>query len=313
MNRNVAFALVAIVLIVGAVLYFGGTGEDTTDLDSDPTSEVTDAGDAAADGAEESTPTSDPEPVGAVAESQQEPGVIYDENGVAVGGVEPRPSGTPLNIDYIIEYHENHTFVSNDGRDTFTVPLPDDPRWPDYLEFRRAFPSMNDNSKGYAIAYDPEWRSVLRGYREVPEPGMELFGGADTLRGLIQRVLDEIEAENDYGLVDLAITKEEFEIICWPSFPQARPYTLAYWTDAWRFQYANILSGIREGKLEAGGRGWDLESIAYDEIEDFQHFRLYNGVKVRAKDRETGEVREFRWVDSVIEKSGTFKVYMYKN
>jgi len=313
MNRNAALALVAIVLIVGAVLYFDGTGDDTTPPDPDSSSAAADAGSAV----DESTPAPgrgpDAEPVGAVVESQQEPGVLYDGNGIAIGGVEPRPSGTPLNIDYIIEYHENHTFVSNSGRDTFTVPLPGDPRWPDYLEFRRAFPSMNDNSRGYAIAYDPEWRSVQRGYREVPAPGMELFGGADTLRGLIRRVLEEVGAENDYGLVDLALRKEEFEIICWPSFPQARPYTLAYWTDAWRFQYANIISGIREAKLEAGGREWDLESIGYDEIEDFQHFRLYNGVTVRAKDRANGDVAEFDWVDSVIERNGTFKVYMYKN
>lgn len=302
MNRNVALTLVVIVLVIGAVLYFRGTSETPTDgVPAKPSTTSTDRG-------------STGEPVGAVSEAQQLPGVVYDDDGIAIAGVEQRPGNAPpLNIDNIIKYHENHVFVSNSARDTFTVPLPGDPEWADYLEFRRAFPSMNDNSPGYALAYDPEWRSVVRGYREVPDPGMDLFGGADTIREVVEQVLTEISDKNELGLVDLAIRKEEFEVICWPSFPQARPYTLTEWSDAWRFQYANIVSGMKEGIEEAGGVPLALESLAYDEIEDFQHFKLYNGLKVRAKNPETGDVYDFEWLNSIIERNGVFKVYMYKN
>lgn len=299
MNRNVALALVAIVLVIGAVLYFNGT------------SEVPSESDGVSETAESPTPAD--EPVGAVPEAQQQPGVVYDENGIAIGGVEPRPHGNPLNIDNIIEYHERHVIVSNDSRDTFTVPLPGDDEWADYLEMRRAFPSMNDNSEGYVRAYDPEWRSVLKGYREVPEPGMELFGGAGTLRELVEMVIDEVKDGNQIGLVDLALRKEEFEIICWPSFPQARPYTLAFWEDAWRFHYANLISGSKEGIDQLKGRNIVLDSIAYGEIEDFQHFELYNDMLIRVKDLDTGETLEIEWVNSIIERNGIFKVFLYKN
>lgn len=244
---------------------------------------------------------------------ERRPGVVYDETGIAIGGVERRPSGTPLNIDYIIEYHDRHTVVSLDARDTFTVPLPGDPEWPDYLEYRRAFPSMNDNSRGYAVAYDPEWRTVLSGRRPAPEPGMGLFGGSDSLRGLVEMVLEELGHENEIGLLDLAITKEEFEIICWSSFPQSRPYVRTPWEDAWRFQYANYRGGIREAREQAGGRPLDVVSIGYDEIADYEHFELYNGVSIEAKDTDTGEILEFDWLDSIIERDGVYKVYLYKN
>ena len=59
---------------------------------------------------------------------------------------------------------------------------------------------MNDNSPGYALAYDPEWRSVVRGYREVPEPGMDLFGGTELdSRSRRSMVLDELGDENELG------------------------------------------------------------------------------------------------------------------
>ena len=302
MNRNAALALVVLGLVVGVGLYFVGSGDAPPSGTEDvaPPPPVPEA----------VTPE---ESVGSVPEGQQQPGVIYDDDGIAIGGVEPRPSGTPLNIDNIIASHENHVFTSIDEQDTFTVPLPGDPEWADYLEFRRAFPSMNDNSPGYALAYDPEWRSVLRGYREAPEPGMDLFGGAGSMRELVQRVLDEVGDENRLGLVDLALRIEEFEIICWPSFPQARPYTRGIWEDAWRFQYANIAGGIREAISEAGGLELTLDSLAYDEIEDYQHFTLYRGVTIRAKREDTGETLEFDWLPSIIERNGIFKVFLYKN
>ena len=297
MVRNVVLALLALALVVGVVLLSLRPEEAETPGGESPVAE---------------TPVGR-QPVGAVPPAQQQPGVVYDDNGVAIGGVEPRPSGTPLDIDNIIASKDAHRFLSNDSRDTFTVPSPSDPEWADYLEFRRAFPSMNDNTPGYAIAYDPEWRSVLRGYRDVPDPGMELFGGEETLRGLVERVLEGLEHRHDLGSPDLVLTKEEFEIICWPSFPHSRPYTSSLWEDAWRFHFANLAAGVREARLQADQRPLDLESIAYDEIEDFQHFKLYNGVSVRAKDRETGEVLEFDWLDSVIERDGVFKVFLYKN
>lgn len=290
MTRSRLLVLAAIV--VGAVIWFSQRTEPTPD----GATRTTDA-----------TP-----PVGARAPQERVEGVRYDERGVAIGGVEPNPTGgIPLDIDNIIASYDRAVIVSIDERDTFTVPLPGDPRWPDYLEYRRAFRSVLDATPGFAVPYDPEWRSQLEGAREAPDPGFELFGGDSSLRGLLQQVLDRLRDEDEQGLVDLALRKEEFEIICWPAMPQSRPYLRYKWEEAWGFQYAGILGGIKEGMRRAAGRALDLESVAYDEIRDFGSFRLYRNVKIVGLDPANGERIELGFVSSVIERNGVFKVYIY--
>lgn len=293
MNRTLAAVVAAIVIAGAAFAYFTMGSSD----ESSPAPEVqSQAGTA----------------VGAVPSAERVASVRYDERGVAIGGVEPNPSGgVPLDIDNIIANHDKAVIVSRDEADTFTVPLPGDPQWADYLEYRRAFRTVLDNSPGFVTPYDPEWRTQLSGVREIEDPQFELFGGSASLRELLQQVLDALAAEDEQAMVDLAIRKEEFEIICWPAFPQSRPYLRYKWEEAWGFQYAGIVGGIKEGVRRGAGRTLTVSSVAYDEIKDYGNFRLYNGVKVGAVDQETGESLEFEFIDSVIERNGVFKVYIY--
>ena len=250
--------------------------------------------------------------VGAVPAPERVASVRYDAHGVAIGGVEPNPSGgVPLDIDNIIANHDQVTIVSRDQSDTFTVPLPGNPHWADYLEYRRAFRSVLDATPGFVTPYDPEWRTQITGVRPAADPQFELFGGAPSLRDILQQVLDRLRDEDEQGLVDLAIRKEEFEIICWPAMPQSRPYLRYKWEEAWGFQYASMIGGIKEGMRRAKGRALDLDSVAYDEIEDYGSFKLYRGVKVRGLDPANGESIDLSFVSSVIERNGAFKVYIY--
>lgn len=250
--------------------------------------------------------------VGAVAPTERAEGVRYDARGVAIGGVEPNPSGgTPLDIDNIIAHHDAVMIVSRDEADTFTVPLPGDPEWADYLEYRRAFRTSLDSTPGFVVAYDPEWRSQVTGVRSAPDPDFDLFGGASSLRDLLQNVLDLLAENDEQGMVDLALRKEEFEIICWPAFPQSRPYLRFKWEEAWGFHYAGILGGIKAGIRDGGGRKLQLSSVAYGEVKDFGLFEVYDDVRVGAVDQETGETIEFTFIDSAIERNGVFKVFIY--
>lgn len=293
MNRTLAAVAAAIVIAVAAYVYFtSGTSDE-----SGPALQVESQAEPA---------------IGAVPPEERVASVRYDERGIAIGGVEPSPSGgIPLDIDNIIAHHDKAVIVSRDEADTFTVPLPGDPEWADYLEYRRAFRTVLDNSPGFVTPYDPEWRTQLAGVREVEDPQFELFGGSASLRDLLQQILDALAAEDEQAMVDLAIRKEEFEIICWPAFPQSRPYLRYKWEEAWGFQYAGIVGGIKEGMRRGAGRTLTVSSVAYDEIKDYGIFRLYNGVTVGAVDTETGETLELDFIDAVIERNGVFKVYIY--
>lgn len=237
-----------------------------------------------------------------------------DAAGIAIGGIEPNPDGgPPLNIDNIIAYSDSAVIISRDARDTFTVPLPGDPEWPDYLEYRRNFRTGLDNEPGFVVPYDPEWRAQQIGYRQVPDSGYELSGGADSLQDLLAQVVDAVGVEDYQRLIDLAIRKEEFEILCWPTFPQSRPFVRIPWEEAWGFQYANLLGGTREGVRQADGGFYDLESVGHTDVREFPGYRIVDGVVLGVKNRHTGESKEFTFVDSVIERNGVYKVFLYKD
>jgi hypothetical protein len=245
----------------------------------------------------------------------EEGGVVYNAGGIAIGGIEPNPTGgTPLNIDNILSSRDKAVVVSIDGADTFAVPGPQDPEWADYLEFRRHFRSALDNSKGFAVAYDPEWRSAVTGVRPAPEPGLELFGGRDSIRQLVEDVVAATIIEDEQAMIDLAIRKEEFEVICWPSFPQSRPYLRVPWTEAWGFQYANLLGGSKEGLRQVEGRDLEVVYVEVGSVRDYNGwFRIHSGVRIEAKDRATGEMVELTYLDSIIERDGEYKVFLYKD
>lgn len=241
--------------------------------------------------------------------------VVYDEDGVPVGGVEPNPQGgAPLNIDNILANADEGMVVSIDERDTFTVPTPEDHVWEDYLQYRRTYRSSLDNSPGYSVAYDPEWRSLERGYRkDVPAPFLELYGGAETIDALIQDVVKYLGYDDTDMLVDLAIRKEEFQEICWPKMPQSRPYLRYTWEDAWGFQYANILGGIREAQRQRSDHQLVVESFGVGRVRDYEHFRLHDQILIHGVDERTGEKVELTFLDSVIERNGVYKVFLYKD
>lgn len=241
--------------------------------------------------------------------------VTYDAAGIAIGGIEPNPGGgTPLNIDNILASRDKAVVVSLDGADSFTVPGPSDPEWSDYLAYRRNFRSSLDNSRGFAVAYDPEWRTAVAGVRPAPEPGLSLFGGRSSPDELVRAVVAATAHDDQLAMIDLAIRKEEFEVICWPSFPQSRPYLRVPWTEAWGFQYANLLGGSRQGIREVQGRDVEVVEVKVASVKDYNGwFRIHSGVQIQARDTRSGELVEFDYVDSIIERDGTFKVFLYKD
>lgn len=247
----------------------------------------------------------------------EQDGVVYDSAGIVVGGIEPNPGGgTPLNIDNILANQDKTMVISRDGADTFTVPGPEDPEWADYLEYRRHNRTFMDNTDGFVIAYDPEWRSTVTGVRENPtDPGLELFGGRSSLRELVEEVVaNTTDVDNQQALIDLALRKEEFEVICWPSFPQSRPYVRIPWEEAWGFHYANLVGGSREGIRQVDGRSLEVVDVTFGSVKDYNgHFRVHNGGRIHAIDSETGENVELTYLDSIIERNGEFKVFLYKD
>jgi hypothetical protein len=228
---------------------------------------------------------------------------------------EPGPSAADeLDIENITNAPDT-SFKSLDGRHTFRVPRPGDPEWEDYLEMRRhpEYASMVQNSAGYAPPYDPEWRASIEGKRKAEPVGLELHGGFSSLRDLAEAVMKELREKDAEGLQELRIRKEEFEIVCWPSFPQSRPYLKIPVAEAWGFHFASSRSGGLQGLRSFGGRSLALEGLGYADIVDYDNFKLFNDLEIIAVDEDTNDRIELSFVQSAIERNGVFKVFMYED
>lgn len=188
----------------------------------------------------------------------------------------------------------------------YTVPKPGDPNYEDYQEMlaQPRFRSWMDNSPGYALPYDPEWRSVLTGRRETGPTDLE-FARGGTLKTAIGKLLEAFEERHSHVLIPYEIGKDEFELILWPEFPQSRPYVKIPPDEAWLFRKAKYQETIREGMGHYAGMPLDLVDVKIVKTDEYTNFRLVTAA-ITARDRETGETLELKINPILAERHGKY-------
>ena len=213
------------------------------------------------------------------------------------------------------ESQEPVSFQSLDGQYTFTVPREGDSDWADYQAMRAhpRYRSSLDKNPMYQLPYDPEWRSTITGVRTASPVAQELRNYRDSLGELAQRLLTAVGQDDHDQLNAMSIDRDEFEVICWPSFPQSRPYAKVPVLEAWNFHVGHCGGGIAQMLRHFGGRALVLESVSHGEIKDYGNFRLFNDVVVHAVDQASGDKVEITNMETVIERHGRFKPYIYKD
>ena len=83
------------------------------------------------------------------------------------------------------------------------------------------FRSWAENSPGYALPYDPEWRSVITGRREVEPTDLEFGCGTTSVEKAVNKLLEAFEERDSHILFPLQVGKDEYQLILWPEFPRA--------------------------------------------------------------------------------------------
>ncbi len=194
----------------------------------------------------------------------------------------------------------------------YRVPKPGDADYADYREMlgNPRFRSSVENTDGYEIPYDPEWRSVVTGRREVGPTNLSLIGGASSLDELGSFILLGLEEADQQALADLEVTRDEFQALLWPEFPQSRPYMRIPPEEAWHFHYAKCTKGLAILMKGYGKRHLALEGVTVDEVRPFTNFTLHEGVTLHVVDQDTGEAEDIRTISAVVERQGHFKIYM---
>jgi len=170
-------------------------------------------------------------------------------------------------------------------------------------------PSIKD-SPGYVPLVDPESLSVLLGRRTgVPLVGKPLRGGARSLDDLGRAVCRALHHEAPDSLLALCVSEDEFRDILWREFPQSRPATGMTWQDAWPTLWGRLHGGCRGAVSDFGGHYVEfLRFERSDTTARYRNFKLHNGLILVVR-TDTGEIEEQRWLRSVVERKGVFKIY----
>lgn len=196
---------------------------------------------------------------------------------------------------------------------TFTVPQPGDPEWEDYqemLKHPRVRTSVS-SSPGFKVPYDPEWRSMITGRREVEALEYPLVGYSRDLAGLAQEFLDALRDRRPEILAEMRVDREEWTTVFWPEFPQSRPYLKIPSQEAWDFHDAEARSAANKALREHAGQHLVLESIHHGKPQVYTNFSLISDVVIRALDEEKGEIVEIPYLSVIAERQGQYKAYIF--
>ncbi len=224
------------------------------------------------------------------ARSGQIPGVAESEPSGAAATSEPRPRAVP----------EEHVSRFPRPEEIQLAPMG-----------QEITPSALTSSPGYVPPNDPEADAVRTGKRVVGKIDLPFTGGESTPERLAIRILAAVEASDMNALQALRVNADEFTQILWPEFPQSRPITNAKVGDVWFFLDQRCHGGISAGLTDWGGQKLELLGLTYEVGRaPYTNFTLYDGVRLHVR-AESGEEFALKFVGTLAERNGVWKVYAY--
>ena len=165
---------------------------------------------------------------------------------------------------------------------------------------------------GWYPPADPESASVRRGRRRAPAVALPLAGGRGSLEELARAALAAVSADAPESLLALCVTKEEFEVVMWPEFPQSRPATGLLPMDGWRTLSNRLTSGSFGAASDGSGHAWTLVRVERGPVMEFRNFGLHRGLGLVARD-ETGQETRMDFLRTAVERRGVFKIYSMRD
>lgn len=196
---------------------------------------------------------------------------------------------------------------------TYRVPAQGEPDFADYQEMlaHPEYARFNTSSDAPPY-YDPEWRAKIEGKRTVEVHDLRLTSTTSSLDELARFFLMALAERDGQALDQIRVTRDEFQLICWPEFPQSRPYLRIPPDEGWTFHMASMQRGAKKALTEYGGRNFSLTSLRVGSEERFTNFDLLTGIELVVQDEDSGESLVLDAFETVIRCRGEYKGYMYK-
>jgi hypothetical protein len=169
------------------------------------------------------------------------------------------------------------------------------------------------NEPGWVPYSDPESVSVLMGRRPTAPILSEPFhGGTHSMTAMGRAVCRALHRRSADSLLALCVTDHEFRDILWPEFPNSRPAMGIDWQDAWLVLFSRLHGGTVAAMGDWGGHYYEFlrwEHTSHpDTIVHYKNFKLHNHMILVARD-DQGEIQRFRWLRSIAERKGVYKIY----
>jgi hypothetical protein len=169
------------------------------------------------------------------------------------------------------------------------------------------------NLDGWYPPADPESASVRLGRRTAAAVDLPLCGGTLSLEALGRAVLAAVAAGDAGAMLGWCVTRQEFEVILWPEFPESRPATGLLAVDGWRVLANRLTSGSHGAVSDHGGQPWTFVRLeATAGVRAYRNFRLHRGLVLVAKDA-AGEERRLDFLRTAVERGGRFKIYSLRD
>lgn len=112
-------------------------------------------------------------------------------------------------------------------------------------------------------------------------------------------------------ILALALNREEFETLIYPTLPASRPGSNLSAEFVWRQSLLQSLAGLSR-TMHYAGRKYELIGVrAAGGTKQYKGFVLLCDVRLKVRN-EDGQERELRLFSSIIEMDGQYKIYSYR-
>jgi hypothetical protein len=154
---------------------------------------------------------------------------------------------------------------------------------------------------------------ALARFRSGMEPVVSLAGGAPSVDSLIARFIHALETSDTADLVRMAITREEFAFLYYPTNPQSMPpYDLRPGL-MWFMHQTGSDRGLSRLLSDRAGVPLGFQGYHCDQVTSQQGENLVSGPCVIRRVSAPGDTVEERLFGLVLQRNGETKFVSYSN
>jgi hypothetical protein len=140
-----------------------------------------------------------------------------------------------------------------------------------------------------------------------------LAAAASSPDELVRRFLDGVASNDLDAVLELAITREEFDRYVWPELPASEPERNLPADFVWGMTNGRGQVKIRSSMAAIGGRQLGLEDFRFTGgVEEYETYRLHRNTLLHLRDEE-GKLQVIRLFGSVLELDGQFKIFSFNH